>query len=763
MSQETDPISFGNLKQKNTPVKYAVGWPAIGSSVKHVFSHMPAGRGLKVLFNLNQKGKIDCPSCAWPDPEHRSALGEYCENGAKAIAEEATTRKTGPAFFQRYSIAELREKTDYWLGQQGRLTHALIKQPDDTHYRALDWPEAFHIIGEAFSTLSSPHEATFYTSGRSSNEAAYLYQLFVRAWGTNNLPDCSNMCHESSGVALTHTLGLGKGSVSLEDFYVSELIIIMGQNPGTNHPRMLGALEKAKENGATIVSINPLIEPGLVAFRNPQSPKGLLGSGTTLTDLYLQIKINADLALLKAILKIVIKKAETEPEILDQDFILSKTEHFNQLLADLELYHLDTLIADTGLEPSLVHDFAELIAQKKRIIICWAMGLTQHKNAVATIQELVNLLLIKGSIGKPGSGTCPVRGHSNVQGDRTVGIMHQPSEALNQALQKKYGFVPPHETGLDVVESLEAMDKGQVKIFMALGGNFLSAVPDTAFSAKALEKTDLCVHISTKLNRSHLFSGKTSVILPCLGRTDRDQQQGQEQYLSTENSMGSVQISKGVLEPLSEHMKSEPWIVAGLAQAVLVDKYGINWPELGSDYALIREHIAETIAGFKDYNQKLQAQSGFSLPNGPREGHFLTPSQKAQFTLNVYQKASSRPDQFTLMTIRSHDQFNTTVYGLDDRYRGIFGERRIVLINPLDLEKIGKNPYDIIDLQSQYNNKTRTVKQLKLLPYNIPQGCLAAYFPECNNLIPATEYAEKSQTPISKSVIVKIVENAENL
>ncbi|MGL4629799.1 MAG: FdhF/YdeP family oxidoreductase, partial [Leadbetterella sp.] len=550
MTKAQPPQDLTGLKHEKENPQYAVGWPGIEASVRHVFGAMPVGRGLKALFNLNQKGKIDCPSCAWPDPDdHRSALGEYCENGAKAIADEATTRKAGPVFFQNYSVEEMASKSDYWLGQQGRLTHPMVKLENETHYKKITWEDSFKLIGDQLKTLKDPNEAIFYTSGRASNEAAFLYQLFVRAYGTNNLPDCSNMCHESSGVALTQTLGLGKGSITLEDLHESEVIIIMGQNPGTNHPRMLSSLEKAKNKGARIVAINPLFETGLLGFKNPQSVKGMLGGGQKLTDLYLQVRINGDLALLKCLLKGILDAQKTNPNCIDQDFIEKNTTGFNELKSEFEKVNIDTLLPDSGISQNQFDEFLDMLVHKKRIVFCWAMGLTQHKNSVASIREIVNILLIKGSIGIKGGGTCPVRGHSNVQGNRTMGIMHKPSNAFTQALRETFGFEPPQEHGYDVVESIEAMYHKKAKVFLALGGNFLSAAPDTEYTAQALQNCLLTVHISTKLNRSHLIHGKTALILPCLGRTDIDVVNEVPQYLSTENSMGVVQKTQGVLEP----------------------------------------------------------------------------------------------------------------------------------------------------------------------------------------------------------------------
>jgi molybdopterin-dependent oxidoreductase alpha subunit len=750
-------VSKSFKQKKNTPTM-AVGWPGVWAAGQHVFGAMPVGRGLKALLNLNQMGKVDCPSCAWPDPDTgRSKLGEYCENGAKAIAEEATTRKIGAAFFQRYSVAEMAQKSDFWLGQQGRLSHPMVLRPGTTHYEPIAWQEAFALVAENLNQLSSPDQAVFYTSGRSSNEAAFLYQLFVKAFGTNNLPDCSNMCHESSGVALSETLGLGKGSVTLEDFEKAEVIIIMGQNPGTNHPRMLSSLEKAKANGAQVVAINPLFETGLLGFKNPQSLSGMLGSGTALADLYLQVKINGDLPLLKAILACLWQKEKQQPgQVFDLPFIATHTQNFETFTKQFEELNTEELLRAAGIPMPQAMALVELLAAKSRIIVCWAMGLTQHKNAVATIKEVVNLLLVKGAIGKPGAGTCPVRGHSNVQGDRSVGIIHKPSPALSAAIHKEFGFLPPTQQGYDVVEAIGAMHAGHAKVFVALGGNFYSASPDSGFTAEALNRCKLSVQISTKLNRSHLVTGQTALILPCLGRTDIDYQAAGEQFVSTENSMGVVQKSQGVLVPVADTLRSEPSIVAHLAFATLGSRLAIPWLAFAADYSLIRKAIANTVEGFEHYENRLKNEGGFYLPNPPREGRFKTPSGKALFSVNHWHKIELKPHEFLMMTIRSHDQFNTTIYGLNDRYRGVYNERRIIFIHPEDMKSRGFQEYEQVDIVSHYGQQRRVAEGFALVPYNIPLGCLATYFPEANVLVPLEEVADFSQTPISKSVVVRL-------
>lgn len=756
MNLSASPEEFENLKHETELPKVAVGIPSIVSSVRHVFGQMPVIRGLKVLSKLNQKRGIDCPSCAWADPDgHRSPLAEYCENGAKAIADEATIYKAGKDLFEKYTVQQLSGMSDFELGQQGRLLEPLIIREGKEHYEPITWDEVFALLAEKLKALASPHEAVFYTSGRSSNEAAFLYQLFVREFGTNNLPDCSNMCHESSGVALTETLGLGKGSVTLEDFEHTELIVIMGQNPGTNHPRMLSSLEAAKEKGATIVSINPLVEPGLVAFKNPQKIGGILGSGTQLSDYYWQIRINGDLALLKALLILLLKAEEKNPgTVLDQPFIRSQTEGFEAMKKELQHYSLDALSVECGIPLSEIEKLAFLFGTKKKIIVCWAMGITQHQNAVYTIREIVNLLLLKGSIGKPGAGVCPVRGHSNVQGDRTMGIFHLPLPKLVTRLRETFGFEPPLEKGYDVVESIQAMYEKKVKVFFALGGNLLAAAPDTIYTAEAFRNCELTVHVSTKLNRSHLVHGKTGLILPCLGRTDRDIQSGGEQFLSTENSMGVVQKTQGILKPLSSLMKSEPWIVAKLAHEVLGHKSKTDWLKLSENYDSIRELIARTIDGFEDMNSRVRQAGGFYLPNGPRVGIFTTISGKALLTVNPWKAIAVKENELIMMSIRSHDQFNTTIYGLNDRYRGIYNERRVVFMNREDIQQRGWKQYDIVNLYSYYNGVERTAKKFIIIEYSIPKGCAATYYPESNSLVPIDSFADKSQTPTSKSVVI---------
>ena len=751
----TGSLDFSNLILKE-PSKSAAGLKGVQVAIRHALSEMGFERSIKTLSHLNQVEGIDCPGCAWPDPEKRSKLGEFCENGVKAIAEEATSKRANRAFFEKYSVEEISQWTDFQIGKSGRLEEPIVLYPDKIHYQPISWEQAFKLIAEELKEINSPDEAVFYTSGRSSNEAAFLYGLFVRAFGTNNLPDCSNMCHESSGVALSETLGIGKGSVKIEDFEQAEVVMILGQNPGTNHPRMLSSLEKCKQNGGKIIAVNPIKEVGLINFKNPQEIRGYSGSGTDLADVYLQVKINQDVALLKLILKKLQKREELQKNVFDWNFIEKYTFGVDNLLKDLHNYESSTLLELCGVKEYLIDEAVDLLANNNKIIICWAMGLTQHKNAVDNIKECVNLLLLKGSLGKPGAGTCPVRGHSNVQGDRSVGIMHYVSKELNEAIKKEFNFEAPIKQGYDVVESVEAMHKEKVKVFVALGGNFVSAVSDSHYTAEAMQKCSLTVQISTKLNRSHLITGKTALILPTLGRTELDVKEGTNQFLTVENSMGKVHTTRGVLKPASKHLKSEPEIIGGIANAYFNGNHIVDWKVLSEDYKLIRTHIEKVCKGFSGISQKSE-KKGFYLPNNVRELDFSKlPEGRAQFSLCKLTDVKIDEDEFVLMTIRSHDQFNTTIYGMNDRYRGVLGERRIVMMNKEDMKSLELNSLDIINMMSYYDDIVRKVENFKVIPYDIPQGNLAAYFPETNPLVPINHFAIKSQTPISKSIKVKI-------
>lgn len=735
----------------------AVGVKAIKSALTHIKNEVGISKGIGLLAKINQKDGFDCPGCAWPDPDAKRAfLAEYCENGAKAIAEEATKNKVSPIFFATHSVQEMSTWSDYEIGKSGRITHPMILKEGSDNYEEISWQDAFNLIGEELNKLDNPNEAIFYTSGRTSNEAAFLYQLFVRQFGTNNLPDCSNMCHESSGSGLSETLGIGKGSVTLDDFNHADLVIVMGQNPGTNHPRMLTALGETKKLGGKIITVNPLPEVGLMRYNDPQNPIKWFGKGQQLTDLFLQVKINGDVALLKIILKLMKAREEEKGNVFNHQFIKEKTHGLEEFLNDLDKYSIDELLSQTGLSIEQIKEATELIINNDKIIICWAMGLTQHKNAVDNIREVVNLLLLKGSIGKKGAGTCPVRGHSNVQGDRTMGIWEKPKEGFLKNLEKEFSFKAPRKHGFDVVAAIEAMHKKEAKVFIGMGGNFISATPDTEFTADALRNCDLTVHVSTKLNRSHLIHGKQALILPCLGRSEKDIQESGEQFISVENSMGVVHKSSGHLEPCSKELLSEPVIVAGIAEATLKNSK-VEWSKLVTDYDLIRDKIEATIPGFENYNVRVREKSGFYLPNNARDNNFSpTHTGKANFTTNQPSDIQLNENQFMMMTIRTHDQYNTTIYGLDDRYRGVLNERRVVFMNPDDMKQQGINKLDKVDLISHFQGEERIVKGFLALPYNIPKQCTATYFPEANVLVPIKSKARISHTPASKTVIITI-------
>jgi molybdopterin-dependent oxidoreductase alpha subunit len=743
------------------PAEVSVGFKAILSSLQHMRSFMDMPDALRASLKMNQKGGFDCPGCAWPDPDdERSSIGEYCENGIKALAEEATKKRIDADFFRNHAIEELQQWTDYKLGKSGRLAEPMYLAKGSSHYEPISWDNAFAKIANKLKALDSPNDAIFYTSGRTSNEAAFLYQLLVRAYGTNNMPDCSNMCHESSGVGLSETVGIGKGSVTLQDIHEAELLIIMGQNPGTNHPRMLNALEKCKENGGKIISVNPLVEAGLIKYKNPQRVTKMLGGGTHLTDLYLPVRINGDVAFLKAVMYLLLEWEEERGNIIDKKFIEEYTDGYEVFSKTIKATDFERCVSNSGLEKAAIIQAAEWIAAKEKIIICWAMGLTQHVNGVDNIKEIVNLLLLRGAIGKPGSGTCPVRGHSNVQGDRTMGIWEAPKDAFLDKLEEIFGIEAPREHGYAVVSAIKAMHENKASFFMGMGGNFLSATPDTDFTAEALENCDMTVQVSTKLNRSHLITGKEALILPCLGRTEIDLQKGGYQFVSVENSMGIVHSSKGVLEPASDKLRSEVSIVCGIANKLLEDN-SIKWQEFVDDYDIIRDVIARAVPGFSNYNVKVRVPKGFYLPNGARDRKFNTATGKARFSITQLPENKLPTDQYVMMTIRSHDQYNTTIYGNDDRYRGIYNARRVVLMNEQDIKAEGWAKGDHVNVSSHYQGKKRLVQDFVIVPYRIPTRCVAMYFPEANPLVPIDLFAHKSHTPASKKILVTIVkENA---
>ena len=737
----------------------AAGFGAIASTMKHAYHEMGVIRGASTLLKVNQTNGFDCPGCAWPEPGagHRSHA-EFCENGAKAVAAEATTRRVTADFFREWSVPRLLEQSDHWLESQGRLTRPMFLPEGAAHYRPISWDDAFGLIARELKALDSPDEAIFYTSGRTSNEAAFLYQLFVRMFGTNNLPDCSNMCHESSGVGLVNTIGVGKGTVSLEDFELADAIFVVGQNPGTNHPRMLSALEAAARRGCHIISVNPLHERALDRFSHPQDVRDLLLGGTAIAELFLPVRINGDVALLKGIMKWALEEEERRPgRVLDRAFIAGHTSGFEEFSEALEAVSWGDIVEQSGLGRDLIEKAARVYAGAERVIVCWAMGLTQHKNGVANIREVVNLLLLRGNLGRPGAGACPVRGHSNVQGDRTMGIYERPSAEFLDRLGRAFRFDPPRGHGHDVVAAIKAMHEGRAHVFFAMGGNFHSASPDTDYTAEALRRCRLTVHVATKLNRSHLVHGRQALILPCLGRTEHDTQAAGLQFITVEDSMSVVHASRGGLAPADRALLSEPAIVGRLALAVFGPESGVDWDSMIADYDLIRDRIAEVVPGFEDFNRRVREPGGFVLPNNAAARRFVTSTGKARFTVQPIPRIAVAPGQLLMMTVRSHDQYNTTVYGLDDRYRGVFQERRVIFMNARDIAEMGLVERQVVDLIGEYREERRVAPRFIVVPYDIPRGCSATYFPEANVLVPVDDYADGSRTPASKSVVIRVV------
>ena len=749
----TTPLD-SRVPSKSKPSKSAAGMPAIISTLKHGVTKMGVRGTISNLTKVNKFSGFDCPGCAWPDPDYRRTIAEFCENGAKAIADEATSRRADPDFWSQNTVVELSKRSDQWLNSQGRLTHPLILKEGSEYYEEIEWGEAFDFIANELANLDSPDQALFYTSGRTSNEAAYLWQLLARRIGTNNLPDCSNMCHESSGVALNQSIGIGKGTVKLDDFEKADLILVIGQNPGTNHPRMLTALRDSKRAGASIVSINPLKETGMVRFKHPQNPLEVLGTGNSIADRHIRVKVNGDQALFRGLAKIIIPLLEEQPQ-----FIIDHTHGFDQYRDSVANTSWSEIVSQSGVERSEINKLGKLMNRADSIICCWAMGLTQHKNSVATIQEIVNVLLLGGNIGRPGAGLCPVRGHSNVQGDRTVGINHDPSEEFLESLETEFGIKPVYRKGSDSVDAVKRMTNGESNVFLSMGGNFLSAMSDTNATAKALQNCKLTVQISTKPNRSHLITGKTGIILPCLGRTESDMTGGHSQLVTVENSMGVVHTSIGVAQPASKHLMSEPAIVSGIAGSLesLIGSSGIKWRNLAENYDRIRDCIERTIPGFDRYNERCRWDGGFYLPNPPRDDLvFNTSTGRANFISNELNGINQVDGEFLMMTIRSHDQYNTTIYGTDDRYRGISGGRRVVMMNHKDMKSNGWVQYQEVSIKSNYNGIERSSEGWYLIEYDIPPGNVATYFPESNVLIPLDSVADLSKTPTSKSVIVSI-------
>jgi molybdopterin-dependent oxidoreductase alpha subunit len=737
--------------------KTAAGIYAIYETAHFGIREMGVKRSLQTLLKVNQKDGFDCPSCAWPDPDGKRNVAEFCENGAKAVASEATKKRLTPEVFAKNRISEMINHSDLWLEELGRITHPMIRRKGSDYYEPIAWQDAFNLIGQELRSLESPDDATFYTSGRASNEAAFMYGLFARQFGTNNLPDCSNMCHESSGTGLTEGIGFGKATVRIQDFACADSIFVIGQNPGTCHPRMLTELQKASRNGCKIVSVNPLIEPGLMRFKNPQEPFHMLAPGTEMACLFLPVRINGDVAVLKGIMKEMLEEEErTGGKVLAHDFIQQQTEGFEAFAEDIRNESWDRIVESSGISRELIHEAAQIAIKSERMICSWAMGITQHKNGVANVQSILNFALLRGNIGRKGAGVCPVRGHSNVQGDRTVGIWEKMSDKFMESLGKEFNFSPPAKHGFDTVRSIEEMHKGKVKVFIGLGGNFLVASPDTNYTSEAMAKCRLTVQISTKLNRAHLITGEQALILPCLGRTEKDFQKSGQQFVTVEDTTGVVHMSRGVLAPASEQLKSEPAIVAGIAQAALKDKTTVSWAALADNYDQIREHIEHVVPGFSQYNARVRQPGGFYLPNAPHDGKFKTPSGRAKFTAHPIPEHDLAGGKLLLTTVRSHDQFNTTIYSENDRYRGISKGRRVVFLNEKDINRLALKRDQWVDLISHFEGETRRAERFKVVPYQIPVGCAAAYYPETNVLVPVRSVAVGSNQPVSKSVVITI-------
>lgn len=742
----------------------AGGWGALKSSAKHLMQSENSVKGVKALLRANQPGGFDCPGCAWGDSEKAGKI-DFCENGVKAIAWEATSKRVDGNFFKQYSITELKSWDDHSLEKSGRLTEPMYYDGVLDYYQPISWQQAFNIIANKLKTLSSPNEALFYTSGRASNEVAYLYQLFGRVLGTNNFPDCSNMCHEASGVGMTRSLGTGKGTVTMDDFEHADAIFVFGQNPGTNHPRMLGTLRKASKRGATIVSINNLKERGLQKFTDPQSAKEMiLFTGTKISGYYFTPRLGGDMALLRGVAKCLFERFEQDKSVFDMDFINEHCHDFEAYKRSVELSTWDKILSQCNLSRADIEKIADIYTSSKKVIFTWAMGITQHRHSVATVRELVNVLMLRGNIGKKGAGACPVRGHSNVQGNRTVGINEKPSMEFLDSLEKKYSFTAPRNVGFNTVQSIQAMLTEKAKVFIALGGNFAAATPDTNRTYKALQQCDLTVQISTKLNRSHLMTGKNALILPCLGRTEIDRQASGEQSITVEDSMSMVHSSKGQNEPASELLRSETAIIAGMAMAAVGNNI-VDWQKLSSDYALIRDEISAVITGFDNYNAKIKTGRGFYLQNLAAQRQWKTPQNKAMFSTaalptqlaHEIAKESTINHVFTLQTLRSHDQYNTSIYGMDDRYRGVYGQRKVIFINANDMVTLSLLPGDLVKITTvSTDNVVRSVDGFKVMEYDIPSGCIAAYYPETNPLVPLESIADDCGTPTSKSIPVTL-------
>jgi molybdopterin-dependent oxidoreductase alpha subunit len=751
------PEDYPNLKVDKRK-DWAVGLPAIYHAVEPALLQMGPSRTTKLLATMNQKGGFDCMSCAWPDPDHRS-IAEFCENGVKAVTWEATPVTVPHTFWAEHSITDLLTKSEYWLGMQGRLTEPVYRPAGSDHYEPVSWQKAFEIISSKLNSLASPNEAAFYTSGRTANETAFVYQLFVRAFGTNNLPDCSNMCHEATGTALGEVIGIGKSTIAYDDFNETDLVIVLGQNPGTNHPRMLTALENAKRNGASIVAVNPLPEAGLLRYKNPQHARGLIGKGTSLADQFLQIRSGGDMALLQAVSKRVLEAEAANPgTVLDHEFLDAHTTGLEDLKANLaNLDEADVLFA-TGLTSAEIDELAERYMKAEKVIITWAMGLTQHRNSVATLKELMNLLFLRGNIGRPGAGASPIRGHSNVQGDRTMGIWEKMGDTFLDAIEKEFGFNPPREHGADSLKAIEGLRAGDIKVWFGLGGNLVAAISDTAVAEAAMQGAQMTVQVSTKLNRSHAVIGTEALILPTMGRTEVDLQEAGPQFVSVEDSVCAVHGSHGQVPPVSSGLMSEIAIVTRLARATLGDKVNVDWAGFEGNYDLIRDHISHVVPGFDKFNEQVRRKAGFILPNGPRDSRtFATATGKAMITVNQLETIHRPEGRLILQTLRAHDQFNTTIYSLNDRYRGIKNGRDVIFVNPEDIAELGLKDGQRVDIFGEWKNEPdRVLRNYRVVSYSTARGCAAAYYPEANVLVPLDSAGIGSNTPVSKAVIVRL-------
>jgi len=769
--QAQNPTDMGKLRIGRASEE-AAGIPAIWNTMVYGIGEAGPIRSAEAFVKINQVTGFDCQSCAWPSPDKKRKIFEFCENGAKAVSDESTKKRIGPKFFARYSIADLAAQSDYWLNEQGRLTSPMVRHANATHYQPITWPEAFAMIAKELNRLDSPDQASFYTSGKTTNEPAFLLQLFARQFGTNNLPDCSNMCHESSGVAMVETLGVGKGAATVEDMESSELIFIFGNNPGTNHPRMLTSLQNAKDHGAKIIVVNPLpevsmmrvINPNPQDYRNPlELPLALLGKGQALADLYLPVRVNGDVAAIKGILKELFERERAGlSSAIDHEFIQTYTEGFEALLADVGSTSWEEIEENSGLTRNQLRVAADMYAASKKTIIAWCLGLTQHRNGVDNVSMIVNLLLVGGNIGRPGAGTVCVRGHSNVQGDRTMGVWERPPKPFLDALGKEFNFVPPQKWGYDTVETLHAMFDGDVKVFFAISGNFVSNVPDTVYSAHAMRRCKLTAHVSTKLNRSHLITGERALILPCLGRSEEDMQATGKQFLTVEDSMGIINPSQGFFRPASPDLLSDVAIIANLAHATLGTRTTTNWLGFVADYNLIRDGISRVIPGFENFNERLAKEKFFYLPNGAKHRIFKTSSGKAKLSVCPIPKHGLKPDEFLLTTIRSHDQFNSTIYGLNDRYRGVFGGRRVLFLNPLDMKARNLQAGQVVDIYSYFEGEVRKAPRFAIVPYAIARRSAAAYYPETNVLISVCSVAAKSNQPAAKSIRITLTPSDQN-